>query len=46
MDDNEKIKDILACLIKHIRPDGEFYPFTNDEVEKMKENLKFDENKE
>jgi len=39
MDDNEKIKDILACIIKHIRPDGEFYPFTRDEVEKMKECL-------
>ena len=46
MNDNEKIKDILACLIKHIRPDGEFYPFTRDEVEKMKENLKSDEDKE
>jgi len=36
---DENIKEILACIIKHIRPDGEFYPFTSDEVEKMKKLL-------
>ena len=42
-DDN--IKEILACIIKHIRPDGDFYSFTNDEVEKMKKLLGSDNNK-
>ena len=32
----ENVKEILVCIIKHIRPDGDFYPFTRDEVEKMK----------
>jgi len=34
---DENIKEILACIIKHIRPDGDFYSFTPSEVEKMKE---------
>lgn len=36
---DENVKEIFTCIIKHIRPDGEFYPFTKDEVEKMKECL-------
>ena len=40
---DENIKEILACIIKHIRPDGEFYPFTRGEVEKMKKLLGSDD---
>lgn len=36
---DENIKEILACIIKHIRPDGDFYSFTSDEVERMKKLL-------
>ena len=36
-DDN--IKEILACIIKHIRPDGSFSYFQHKEVEKMKKLL-------
>ena len=36
---DENVKEILACIIKHIRSDGEFYPFNSDEVKKMKECL-------
>lgn len=43
---DENIKEILACIIKHIRPDGEFYPFARDEVEKMKSLLESDDSKE
>jgi len=43
---NENVKEILACIIKHIRPDGDFYSFTRDEVEKMKKLLCSDNNKE
>lgn len=42
-DDN--IKEILACIIKHIRPDGDFYSFTQSEVEKMKKLLYSDDSK-
>lgn len=41
----ENVKEILACIIKHIRPDGDFYPFTSDEVKKMKELLGSDDSK-
>ena len=36
---DENVKEILTCNIKHIRPDGEFYLFTKEEVEEMKEYL-------
>ena len=36
---DENIKEILACIIKHIRPDGDFYSFSHDEVKKMKKLL-------
>ena len=36
---NENIKEVLDCIIKHIRPDGDFYSFSRDEVEKMKKLL-------
>lgn len=42
---DENIKEILACIIKHIRTDGEFYPFTRGEVEKMKKLLGSDDSK-
>ena len=42
---DENVKEILACIIKHIGHDGEFYPFTYDEVEKMKKLLGSDNNK-
>ena len=42
---DENVKEILACIIKHIRPDGDFYSFTSDEVEKMKKLLGSDDNK-
>ena len=42
---DENVKEILACIIKHIRPDGDFYSFTRDEVEKMKKLLGSDDNK-
>lgn len=42
---NENIKEILACIIEHIRPDGEFYPFTRGDVEKMKKLLGSDDSK-
>ena len=42
---NENVKEILACIIKHIRPDGDFYSFTRDEVEKMKKLLCSDDSK-
>lgn len=32
---DENVKEILTCIIKHIRPDGEFYPFSKDEIKKM-----------
>ena len=43
METNEKIKEVLKCIVKHIRPDGEFYPFTHAEVEEMKNCLKSEE---
>ena len=42
---DENVKEILACIIEHIRPDGDFYPFTRDEVEKMKKLLGSDDSK-
>ena len=42
---DENVKEILACIIKHIRPDGDFHSFTRDEVEKMKSLLKSDDSK-
>lgn len=36
---DQNVKEILACIIQHIRPDGEFYPFTRGDVEKMKKLL-------
>ena len=42
---DENVKEILACIIKHIRPDGDFYSFTRDEVEKMKKLLCSDDSK-
>lgn len=43
---DENVKEILVCIIKHIRPDGDFYSFTRDEVEKMKKLLDSDDSKE
>ena len=42
---DENVKEILARIINHIRPDGEFYPFTRGEVEKMKNLLESDDSK-
>ena len=42
---DENVKEILACIIKHIRPDGDFCSFTRDEVEKMKKLLGSDDSK-
>ena len=42
---DESVKEILARIINHIRPDGEFYPFTSGEVEKMKSLLESDDSK-
>lgn len=42
---DENIKEILTCIIKHIRPDGDFYSFTCDEVENMKKLLCSDDSK-
>lgn len=42
---DENVKEILVCIIKHIRPDGDFYSFTRDEVEKMKKLLGSDDSK-
>lgn len=40
METVEKLKEVLKCIVKHIRPDGEFYYFTCTEVEEMKNYLK------
>ena len=42
---DENVKEILTRIINHIRPDGEFYPFTLGEVEKMKNLLESDDSK-
>lgn len=46
METVEKLKEVLKCIVKHIRPDGEFYPFTRAEVERMKDYLKSEEMKD
>ena len=43
METVEKLKEVLKCIVKHIRPDGEFYHFTYKEVEEMKNYLKTEE---
>lgn len=40
METVEKLKEVLKCIVEHIRPDGEFYYFTYTEVEEMKNYLK------
>lgn len=40
METVEKLKEVLKCIVEHIRPDGEFHYFTYAEVEEMKNYLK------
>ena len=30
------IKEVLSMFIKHIRPDGELYPFSYNEIQRLK----------
>ena len=43
METVDKLKEILKCIVKHIRPDGEFYHFTYTEVEQMRNYLESEE---
>lgn len=44
---DEEVKEILCCLIDHIRPDGTFMYFTFKETDELKRIVKeYRENKE